>query len=163
MSSSYSWAGAAVSYAGNGYQDYVGTSWPYVQCGPLTPVDSSHKAMSLATVTNPVGTILVSEKFSADLQKNDPTSYNAVRWTPSNLFISNNSINWYDGQGGRIPDGTGSSSAAYPKGINGGVSANHLETANFLFCDGHVKSMKPVATNPDGAGQPQNNMWNAVR
>jgi prepilin-type processing-associated H-X9-DG protein len=31
---------------------------------------------------------------------------------------------------------------------------NHLAMANFLFCDGHVKSMKPVAT-----GTPIN-MWN---
>jgi prepilin-type processing-associated H-X9-DG protein len=35
--------------------------------------------------------------------------------------------------------------------VNGAVSASHLETANFLFADGHVKAMKPIATNPDGA------------
>ncbi|MBC8136803.1 MAG: hypothetical protein H8F28_13040 [Fibrella sp.] len=35
--------------------------------------------------------------------------------------------------------------------------------ANFAFCDGHVKSMKPAATNPDPVNKPDSNMWDAKR
>ncbi|MBC7809407.1 MAG: hypothetical protein H7145_25005 [Akkermansiaceae bacterium] len=34
---------------------------------------------------------------------------------------------------------------------------------NFAFVDGHVKAMKPEATNPDPDGQPDKNMWDASR
>jgi prepilin-type N-terminal cleavage/methylation domain-containing protein/prepilin-type processing-associated H-X9-DG protein len=33
---------------------------------------------------------------------------------------------------------------------------NHLTTSNYLFCDGHVKSLKPTATHPSGTSP---NMW----
>jgi hypothetical protein len=34
---------------------------------------------------------------------------------------------------------------------------------NFAFIDGHVKAMIPSATDPNMAGQPQNNMWDGLR
>jgi prepilin-type N-terminal cleavage/methylation domain-containing protein/prepilin-type processing-associated H-X9-DG protein len=33
---------------------------------------------------------------------------------------------------------------------------NHLATSNYLFCDGHVKALKPTATHPSGTSP---NMW----
>ena len=35
--------------------------------------------------------------------------------------------------------------------------------ANFIFTDGHVKAMKPAATNPDPVNRPLDNMWDATR
>jgi hypothetical protein len=32
-----------------------------------------------------------------------------------------------------------------------------------VFCDGHAKVMKPVATNPNSTTRPQDNMWDAYR
>ncbi len=76
-------------------------------------------------------------------------------------------VNWWDSNGapGLIPDGTRAVKAnPYDAtGINGGVMPIHLETANFLFADGHVKSMRPVVTNPDPVKRPQDNMWDALR
>ena len=40
---------------------------------------------------------------------------------------------------------------------------SHTGLTNFLFCDGHVKSMKPVGTlgtDMGGSGQAGVNMWN---
>ena len=62
-----------------------------------------------------------------------------------------------------MPDGTRSATIAYPNGPNGAVSAKHVDLANFLFCDGHVKAMKPSATNPDPINRPQDNLWEAKR
>ena len=40
------------------------------------------------------------------------------------------------------------------------VWAGHLSTTNFLFADGHVKSMKPLATIPAAMGGPADvNLW----
>jgi prepilin-type processing-associated H-X9-DG protein len=60
-----------------------------------------------------------------------------------------------------IPNGARNGN--YPLGVNGGVSTKHFDMANFLFADGHVKSMRPAATNPDLDGRPQDNMWDATR
>jgi len=58
----------------------------------------------------------------------------------------------------------------YPDGINAAVSTHHAgDLSNFLFVDGHVKSMHPVQTNPlkatgcDANGHCQSNMWDAIR
>jgi len=34
--------------------------------------------------------------------------------------------------------------------------------ANFAFCDGHVKAMRPAATNPDYNKHPELNLWDAA-
>ena len=39
----------------------------------------------------------------------------------------------------------------------------NVHLANFSFSDGHAKSMKPTATNPDPIAKPDLNMWNADR
>ena len=67
-----------------------------------------------------------------------------------------------DDFGQKIPDGT-RPAAAYPLGPNGAVSAHHNNLATFLFLDGHVKDMRPVATNPDPVNRPQDDMWDGTR
>jgi prepilin-type processing-associated H-X9-DG protein len=59
----------------------------------------------------------------------------------------------------RIPDAS-RANAPWPNGKAGGVSAPHFDRTNFLFVDGHVKSMDPVQTNRGGA---ENNMWDGAR
>ncbi len=44
----------------------------------------------------------------------------------------------------------------------GAVSIKHSGMANFSFMDGHVKAMKPEATNPEPWGS-QKNMWDRTR
>jgi prepilin-type N-terminal cleavage/methylation domain-containing protein/prepilin-type processing-associated H-X9-DG protein len=53
----------------------------------------------------------------------------------------------------------------YSSGTNGGMDfTSHLQTSNFLFADGHVKSMKPTATYicDDAACNNPTNMWSVT-
>jgi prepilin-type N-terminal cleavage/methylation domain-containing protein/prepilin-type processing-associated H-X9-DG protein len=61
-------------------------------------------------------------------------------WTPSGEAL------W------AIPNPKRSPTNVYPEGPNGLVSTPYSSKTltNFAFVDGHVKSQKPVATNPDG-------------
>jgi prepilin-type N-terminal cleavage/methylation domain-containing protein/prepilin-type processing-associated H-X9-DG protein len=48
-------------------------------------------------------------------------------------------------------------------GVNGAVSATYSGQSNFVFVDGHAKSMVPSSTDPDPVNQPQNNLWDGLR
>ncbi len=63
---------------------------------------------------------------------------------------------------GAIPNG-GRPDGTYPIGKNGGVSGAKDENMPFAFADGHAKSFKPTATNPDGGRQPEKNKWDSIR
>ncbi len=80
-------------------------------------------------------------------------------WSPGVLITGGT---W---ENDKIPDGTRAQTAnPYDSnGPNGSVTAIHLETANFLFADGHVKSLRPTATNPKGEAMNGDNMWDALR
>lgn len=69
---------------------------------------------------------------------------------------------WDTRAANELPNGT-RPPAKYPKGPDGSVCAHHSERANFVFCDGHVKSMKPAATNPDPVSKPDMYMWDVRR
>jgi len=62
-----------------------------------------------------------------------------------------------------IPNGKLPATNPWPTGPDGSVSAHHTEMANFAFCDGHVKTMRPSYTNPDPVKRPKDNMWDATR
>ena len=62
----------------------------------------------------------------------------------------------------QLPNGT-RAPKAWPHGPNGSVSARHGEMANFAFCDGHVKPMRPADTNPDPLNRPERDLWDATR
>jgi prepilin-type N-terminal cleavage/methylation domain-containing protein/prepilin-type processing-associated H-X9-DG protein len=146
------WGGVTISYAANGIngcqptfpggcgwsaQGIINLPWD-LGSGPTPP-------RSLAEVSSPTQTIMVSEKHSADNpQPVDPAGNPTMVGVPSN-FGPFSTFDHVDD----TPNPTRAGDA-YRTGRNGKVSTKHLETANFLFADGHVKSMRPIATNPDG-------------
>lgn len=136
---------------------WVSSTW-FHNVGPTT----------LANVNNPSASIALGEKLSSDQQYTDQKSFgeNGSFFAWSNTFLWDTqgpgASATYFSHGCGIPNGA-RPTAAFPYGVGGGVSARHSGMANFLFVDGHVKAMKPEATNPDGTNQPQNNMWNVKR
>jgi len=115
---------------------------------------------TLGDVKRPSQTILLAEKHSSDVSKVPGNWGNLSSFAPGCVIIG-----WagWDFTGGElIPNGV-RAVAAYPDGPDGAVSAHHNQLANFAFCDGHVKAMKPAATDPDWANRPQDNMWDATR
>lgn len=166
------WAGVPISYAANGYMTCTGNCdsadagrllgvMQMVQEGAV--VDGAwwikDNPRHLSQIQNPAQTILLSEKHNRDSAQANGFSV-VSSFGPNLLFTGVSDWEFYGP--GAIPDGT-RAAANYPNGPAGSVSANHLETANFLFCDGHAKAMHPAATNPDPLNRPQENMWNSMR
>lgn len=64
-------------------------------------------------------------------------------------------LSWYSGwttaPGGAAPTRITVGSTPIMGGHEGAISARHLDTANILFCDGHVKAMKLDALNERSA------------
>ena len=165
--STATWKGLITSYAANGYFGYPGFSgYTAALLGPMgVPAliaTQNPPVMAFATVKRPADSILLFERHSQDMGKvagrtpGDSFSNNYTNYGPGAVVAG---VSWYS-DGPLIPDGS-RTEAPYPKGKNGGVSAPHSTFANFLFCDGHVKAMKPIQTNPGTAGS--DNMWDATR
>ena len=164
------WAGPRLSYVANAYLANPGTGWTLR--GIMGPgIDDTAEnpggwltgtVRSLASVNNPTQTILLTER--AHVWPGEAANGgNSTWWGYGNMIAG---IDGYGmGKAMQVPNGTRAATAnPYdPAGVNGGVMPVHLETANFLFADGHVKSMRPVVTNPDPVGRPQDNMWDALR
>lgn len=120
-----------------------------------------------AAIQSPASTIMVAEKHNDQIVK----TFEAAIGGP-NGSGAEGSGTWYgpgsiiDGHGwadssylvGDMPNGL-VPQAAWPNGPNGAVSTTHTGLANFLFCDGHVKAMNPVDTDPDPVNHPEENMW----
>jgi prepilin-type N-terminal cleavage/methylation domain-containing protein/prepilin-type processing-associated H-X9-DG protein len=169
---SQAWAGPRLSYVANGYlADPGGTGWtlrgimgPGIDDKADNPSGGwlTNTKCSLASVNNPSQTVLLTER--AHVWPGEAlTGGNSTWWGFGSMICGINGYGMGDAQ--NIPDGTRAVTAnPYdPAGVNGGVMPVHLETANFLFADGHVKSMRPVRTNPDPIKRPQDNMWDALR
>ena len=161
-----SWAGPRLSYAGNGYLTDQFGGWqfrgiinPEQNWGPNLPANN---VRNLSEIGRPAQSIMVSER--AHVYPNEAaTEGNSAFYGFGCCFTGQN---WWDGQApGNIPNGTraATTNPYDPNGPNGGVMAIHLETANFLFADGHAKAMRPATTNPDPVGRPQDNMWDSLR
>jgi len=162
--------GTAVSYAANGYMKYtnganhmVGVMAAYVP-GP-SPWELE-TVKSTASVARMADTIMVAEKLNSDAIS-APSLGNSSYWGVETLITDQTWNNKYSPQ--NIPNGTKSQTAAYPNGANGAVSAPHAGKvmSNFLFCDGHVKAMRPYMTNPQNkptqAENDEANLWDATR
>ena len=164
------WKGIRLSYAANGLiRDFgnggeiigvMGMAQPK-SVGGWMPDDKLVRTS--ADINRPTDTILLAEKHSGDAIKAG-NSGNGSIWGPSCIFSGQN---WWDyaGAGGEIPDGS-LVPAAYPNGPDGAVAVKHATLSNFLFVDGHVKSMKPMATNPQKGTQAEKdaaNMWDSRR
>ncbi len=158
VDSAITWAGVRVSYGSNGIIKWDGSkNSVYGVMGLAQPSWMGTVTRSLGGVTRPADTVLIAEKFDQD---------NLSDWGLGTVFTG---VNWWDNYGppvhmyGEYPNGTLSATAAFPNGPNGAVTANHTLMSNFAFCDGHVKSLRPTATNPDPNNHPELNMWDATR
>jgi prepilin-type N-terminal cleavage/methylation domain-containing protein/prepilin-type processing-associated H-X9-DG protein len=151
----YEWAGPRISYAANGlfrWDNSIGKMAVVGLMGMAQPSWVQPTQRTQSEVNRPAETVLLGEKHI-------PT--NQIWFGPYCTFYGGF---WNDAWGeGTIPDGTASPTAAFPWGPNGSVATKHSGMANFTLADGHVKTMKPVATNPDPNGRPQDNMWDAIR
>ncbi len=154
LSGSLNWVTAASSYAPNAYQN---ESWNGRYGAIGIGGNWNAKVVSLSDVPRPAETILLGERHNGDVIKNGREG-NGVQGTPA--FTG---VDWMDGWFGPGETPNGKSTDLWPKGKNGTVTAAHAAMANFAFVDGHVKSMKPEATNPDPGGQPDKNLWDASR
>ena len=153
------WAGVPISYAANGYMAWDGAAWSVLGVMGMSQSWMGTTTCSLARVSRPSETVMLTEKFCADVNAAGDTG-NVSGWGPGNIFTN---VNWWDYAGpGEIPNGD-LPAAAYPNGPNGAVSNKHNNMANFLFTDGHVKTMQPYLTNPDPKNHPELDMWDATR
>jgi prepilin-type N-terminal cleavage/methylation domain-containing protein/prepilin-type processing-associated H-X9-DG protein len=169
---SYPWEGVFISYAVNGYYGpWSGTSFQELGVMATSGYDPGWLSMQSATnakIQRPAESILLTEKFASDartannLSGNPYGTFDQVSGFGPNSVIAGTE---YGGGWGEqnIPNSTQPVTTVFGSGQNGGVSAHHTGMANFAFCDGHVKSMTPAATDPDPVNQPQNNMWNTNR
>jgi prepilin-type N-terminal cleavage/methylation domain-containing protein/prepilin-type processing-associated H-X9-DG protein len=163
LQGSIAWEGWGVSYAANGYYSLT-WSGGFHLLGPMGFANNGWwlvgAANSQAAMSRPADTILVAEKHND--QATSTNAPNTSNFSPDCVFggpdVEN--IGWGDQL---IPNSTVNQALAYPKGPNGAVSATHSLNADFVFCDGHVKAMRPTATDPDPVNQPQNNMWDGTR
>lgn len=134
-------------------------------------------AINGTAVTAPAATIAFAPKYGADLAKTGMNwvGGNASYIWPTQVYLwDGNSASgetpYYESDSCSIPNGRrlngpGGTEAAYPAGKRGAVSPSNDPTAqaNFAFADGHAKSMKPEATNPDPIGNQRLNMWSSIR
>ncbi len=161
-----SWAGVLLSFACNSYYGNWASSWFELR-GPMSMGGQGSwlqpTSNSASDMTNPADTILFTEKHSDDLMK--LTGSNAKFGNLSAFYntgiLGGDRINNWPPQ--RIPSGLRSSTAVYPDGQNGAISAKYSGQAVFVFLDGHAKSLKPVSTNPDQTNNPSKNMWDGKR
>ena len=135
-------------------------------------------AVSGTGITKPAETIMFAPKYSRD------NASSTLNWLgantsfiwPTQTFLWDcwPGMDYYCDVSAGIPNGTRNakygSVRAFPYGNQGGVSTATIqdgkkaeESANFSFADGHAKSMKPSATNPDPINNPSANLWASKR
>lgn len=172
------WAGVGVSYAANAYTDvnWTGTHKLLGVMGIAVPggtwLHSNTGTMALSQVNYPATTVMVAEKYSSDIPDTGGFCapgckvHNASGFGTDSVIGGDQFDNSFAAGSPwgeqHIPDGT-RVGTGYDNDISGAVSHHHNDRSNFLFTDGHVKTLLPVATDPDPVGRPQDNMWNATR
>jgi len=162
----YPFDGVGLSFGPNSYlENDASTGWSATMRGVIGWGQGWIKnyITPLGKVTLPASSIMVAEKYDADVIAYGDEGNESFAGGGSPI----SGVNWWDAFGpGEIPDATRPWTNAYPTGPNGCVSTGHggKAIANFLFCDGHVKSMHPYDTDPKGEAVGQSsNMWNAQR
>ncbi len=171
LNANESWAGVGISYATNGYLS--GWNNGFNLHGPmgiagwqgwLNSADGQKGSLDSSQITQPAGTILLAEHDADDVQKLNPCCGGGA-WSGFGPWTVINDL--ADGVWGpsAIPHGekTPLTPSVFDKAQQGAVSIKYSGQAPFVFCDGHAKSMVPVATNPNGNTQPQSNMWDGLR
>ena len=164
-SSFNTWAGSLVSYSANAMHSntWGGANFPLIGVMGIsnqgTFLGDGSGAQPLAKMTQPAATIMVAEKHTTDTGASYGSAGVASAYGPNLLILNRQNGSWGFQN---IPNGT-ISGTTYGSDKNGAVSVKHLETANFLFVDGHVKAMRPETTNPNPTTRPQDNLWDATR
>lgn len=160
----WNWAGVGISFTVNMNAAYIGTSWQvYGPFGMGVGREGDfwfYPSMSQTQINQIASTIMIGERHNDDSKKaggpcnctNYHSGFSELSWAPA-----------LHGTPFQIPNGTRSATAAYPTGQNGAVSVKHANQASFVFTDGHAKSARPSATNPDPVNRPKDNQWNGVR
>jgi prepilin-type N-terminal cleavage/methylation domain-containing protein/prepilin-type processing-associated H-X9-DG protein len=136
-------------------------------------------SVSQTNISNVAETIVFAPKYTRDVPKSSLgwIGANSAWVWPTQAFLWDcvPDNNYYCDEGSGIPDGTreaqfGGGARNYPRGNRGGVSeptssdnGKGSTAVNFAFSDGHAKSFRPEATNPDPMNQPLKNMWNSKR
>jgi len=183
------WCGPWISVAANAFSGGVGGNVVQNNGGQgvfgLNQVDAGWEGfftdgiVSQTSITKVAETVMFAPKYTRD---NAYTAFNWVGANSSGVWLTNvfmwdcvPSANYYCAEGSGIPDGTrehqfGTGPLNFPVGNRGSVSLPEQSTAgssasnaNFAFADGHSKSMRPEATNPDPINNPTANMWNSKR
>jgi prepilin-type N-terminal cleavage/methylation domain-containing protein/prepilin-type processing-associated H-X9-DG protein len=176
--------GIGVSYASNSiaYQTAADGWWPPENCGIFASTwggmiylganGNQPQPMTLGKVTYPSNTIMVAEKHNDQVVAFNPNGGGNSSWAGYGAVIDGYSFQDTGDYSScsDLPNGTIAANVAYPHGPNGCVSATHTGLSNFLFADGHAKSMYPYKTNPNpGAdidsndGLSEDNLWDASR
>jgi prepilin-type N-terminal cleavage/methylation domain-containing protein/prepilin-type processing-associated H-X9-DG protein len=157
------WAGVPISYTANGFIDGdVDGKAPIPMKGVMTMAQDKISPVnrSQASITKPSETILLTEKFNTDVLAAGGWG-NLSSFAPGAITVG--TPKWDGLAANEIPNGTLPATNKWPTGPDGSISAHHHGMANFAFCDGHVKTMRPPATNPDPVNRPQDDMWDATR
>ncbi|HWD40985.1 MAG TPA: prepilin-type N-terminal cleavage/methylation domain-containing protein [Fimbriimonas sp.] len=183
-----SWSGPWISVAGNSFcggeggnvqQNYGGEGiFGLQQSESGWDGFFTNGTTSQTDVTKVAETVMIGPKYTRDNQ------YTSLNWLGANtaavwltnvfMWDCNPAQDYYCAEGSGIPDGTRDAqygtTRPFPMGPRGGVSMPESSAvgtssgnANFSFADGHAKSMKPEATNPDPINKPDANMWNSKR
>ncbi len=165
------WRGVPIDYAANGLIGLSEDGSHFEPAGPMPlmqPADqpcgwmqNAPGAMLMSQVGKMTETVLVTEKHNDEVNKGP-----AWAWAPGNTSNFIGSVfddDFYFAAAGAIPDGTRAAGNTYDQGPNGAVTVKHSGKANFVFCDGHVKTWLPSQTNPDPINHPEWNMWDARR
>lgn len=159
--------GTTISYGANGYFDCNAGCVLKGLFSPMAQGWIAPDTKSATAVTQPADTIMLANKYNGEA-----VAYGSMgNFTAfyGSVFVGQDWFDW--GAPGEIPNGNpnaagwpnGGFTNAYPRGPRGAVGLTTGEQANFTFADGHAKSMRPTATNPDPINQPLKNMWNADR
>lgn len=157
------WGGDPISYSANGFIDGdVDGTPPIPMKGVMTMAQTKISPMNrtIAGINIPAETILLCEKHDTDVIKAGGWG-NLSSFAPGAMTVGTNK--WDGLAANEIPNGKLPATNPWPTGPDGSVSAHHTNMANFAFCDGHVKTMRPSYTNPDPVNRPKDNMWDATR
>ena len=152
---------ASMSYSPNAYlKDADKGRYGAIALGGKWMTDAAKEPfplLGLANISRGAETILLGERHNSDLKARGKYGQGVLGYPPFTGLETMDS--WFEPS--ETPNGT--ATAPWPRGSAGTVTAKHNGMANFCFVDGHVKAVKPEATNPDPVNQPDRNMWDASR
>jgi prepilin-type processing-associated H-X9-DG protein len=157
------WFGVPVSYAANCLIGQGEREWGFV--GAFGTAEHGNafwtKPIKISDFGRPSETIAVAEKHNDETEMTSTGSAPfATDWHDPEWKLSWNRA----GQFNRIPQPFNNAWADEDgkRRLRGDVAVKHNGVSNFLFVDGHVKAMRPEATNPRPWGSKEN-MWDRTR